>query len=189
MSNYKPTVSFEDREHLEQAFHAGQLDHEHLYRVLNIDTYYRLGPDSKGFIEVNDPNDEQNANIFIWWLDRYHTMATFFQIEKCATGENTHPALPGHLQMAVNSIHRNTVYDGHLIVPMPLRNIVDPEHVDDVVDSQSLKALLYSKFVGIPFEMVHYDKVKHYAGLITTMDLSVPDLCAMREELAKEESL
>ncbi|MNW12003.1 hypothetical protein D3C71_2095760 [compost metagenome] len=67
---------------------------------------------------------------------------------------------------------------------MTLRHSFDPDIVNDVDDNQSLKDILMSKYIGIPFEICHYDKIKHYAGIITTLDLRTPDLCEMRELLA-----
>jgi hypothetical protein len=183
MLNYKPEINYEDRAALEEAFQAGQITHDNIYYVISTETRYRLDHGGKGFVEMADPNSVENRNLFIWWLDSYHVMAAHYQSEQGDTGQMNIPPIPGHLRMAFNSISRGTVFDGHLIVPMTLRNIVDPDHVDDVIDSQSLKSVLYDKFVGIPFEMAHYDKIKHYAGIITTMDLAMPDLCAMRAML------
>ncbi|MCY1344558.1 hypothetical protein D9M68_19350 [compost metagenome] len=181
MLNYKPEINYEDLPALEEAFTAGQITHDNIYYVISTETRYRLDHSGRGLVEMSDPAADENAKICIWWLDAHHVVAAHYQSEQSDTGQMNIPPLPGHLRMAFNSIVRGTAFDGHLIVPMTLRNIVDPDHVDDVIDSQSLKSVLYSKFVGIPFEIAHYDKIKHYAGLITTMDLAMPDLCAMRE--------
>ena len=184
MRNYKSEVNYEDQQALEEAFTAGQITHDHIYYVIQTSTRYRLDFNGKGLIEIDDPSSNENNGILIWWLDRHHVMAAHYQSEQADSGLLNLTPLPGHLRMAFNSIVERTAFDGHLIIPMTLRNIVDPDHVDDVTDSQSLKSILYSKFVGIPFEIAHYDKIKHYAGIITTMDLAMPDLTAMREMMA-----
>jgi hypothetical protein len=184
MLNYKPEINYEDRAALEEAFAAGQITHDNIYHVIDVATRYRLSHEGRGFVEISDPATDENAKILIWWLDKYHVMAAHHQSEQSDTGQMNIPPMPGHIRMAFNSVSRGTAFDGHLIIPMTLRNIVDPDHVDDVIDSQSLKAFLYERFVGIPFEMTHYDKIKYYAGLITTMDLAMPNLCTMREMMA-----
>lgn len=181
--NYKSIINFEDRDALTDAFNKGEITTDHIYHILNSGVHYRLDFGGKGFVEISDPSDPSNDTIFIWWVDQYHVMAALYQMEQGDNGQATYPPLPGHIRMALTSIRRGTAWDGHLIVPVTLRNLVDPNHVDDVQDSQCLKGVLYSKFVGIPFEMVHYDKIKHYAGIITTLDLGQPDLCWLREKL------
>lgn len=187
MSNYKPVVVYESREHLELAWLSNKLDHEHLYRVLDIGVLYRLDSTESGFVEVDDPESPENDNFLIWWMDNVYLGVNKVLVESTLSWESVPavPALPGHVRLIVDAISSDSVtFDGSLHIPITLRNRIDPNHVDDVVDSQSLKALLYNQFIGIPFEVVHYDKIKHYAGLITTMDLSPPDLCGLRETLA-----
>jgi len=186
VSNYKETVNYEDLEAMQEAFNAGQITHEHIYRVMDTNTFFRLAFDGKGMVEIADPASPENDSLLIWWMDKHHVMANGYYIEQANNGQINIPFLPGHLNIAINSIHRNTAYDGKLIVPLNLRSVVDPDHVDDVTDEQSMKALLAHQFVGIPFEIAHYDKIKHYAGIITTMDLGIPDLCAIREALEKK---
>lgn len=183
--NYKSVVNYEDHDQLTAAFNKGEVSHDHIYHVVNSGVFYRLDYSGRGFVEMSDPNDPSYDNIFIWWIDKYHLMAINWQIEQGDNGQINMPPLPGHLRMAIGQINRGTAFDGRLVVPIPMRNTVDVDHLDDVTDAQSLKAVLCNQFIGVPIEMVHYDKVKHYAGIITNMDLSQIDLCAMREKLLK----
>lgn len=184
MNQFKKVINFDNSRDLEEAFSKGQLSTDSLVRVLEDDIFYRLDPSGKGFIEIQDPAAPENDNIMIWWQDKIHVRWNNMLREKAQTAEVLAPVLPGAIAMALDTIHGTTVFEGQLIVPLPLRHSFDPDVVDDVVDSQSLKNILMKQFVGIPFEICHYDKIKHYAGIITTLDLREPDLDLMRDRLS-----
>ncbi|MNP89101.1 hypothetical protein D3C85_15010 [compost metagenome] len=183
-THFKPVVNFETREDLENAWQKGQLKHDSLFRVLDNDVFYRLEPSGQGFIEMADPNDPVNSTLLIWWQDHVHVRWNNMVREKAASGEVNIPVFPGSVGMAIDRIGPETKFNGQFIIPLTLRHSFDPDIVNDVDDNQSLKDILMSKYIGIPFEICHYDKIKHYAGIITTLDLRTPDLCEMRELLA-----
>lgn len=184
MNQFKKVINFDNRHDLEEAFSKGELSTDSLIRVLEDDTFYRLDPSGKGFIEIQDPDAEENSNIMIWWQDKIHVRWNNMLREKAQSAEVRVPVLPGAISMALDSIGTDTRFEGQMIVPLPLRHSFDPDVVNDVVDSQSLKNILMNQFVGIPFEICHYDKIKHYGGIITTLDLREPDLCLMRDRLS-----
>lgn len=182
-TQFKPIVRFETRADLEAAWAAQQVSSNQLFMVVEDDTFYRCH-EGNGLVEITDPNSPSNDNVYIWWQDKVHVRWNNMLRDKAGHELPDMPVLPGNLGMCLNMINDSIQFDGHFIVPLTLRAHFDPDILLDVVDSQSLKDILQSRFIGIPFEICHYDKVKHYGGIITTQDLRVPDLCAMRETLA-----
>ncbi len=122
----------------------------------------------------------------IWWLDRINLMGTEAVLEEAQSGTVNTPVLPGHLQMALRALRREEHWTGQLVIPVTMGGDIDPLLIDGITDEATLTQILGHGFIGIPFEMTHYDTVKQYCGIITTEQLKFPNICEIRSLLSKE---
>ena len=121
----------------------------------------------------------------IWWLDRVNAMSSEYVLEQAQSANVNTPVLPGHLQMALSAVMREDRWRGQLIVPVTMSGEIDTLLLDHIADEPTLTQILGHGFIGIPFEIIHYDTVKQYSGIITTTDLKFPDVCEIRSFLAE----
>jgi len=173
---------FRTRSELDLAFHDGTLnENEYLYVIVE-DSTWKLDISGGGFVEV--PRQEvAESQYLIWWMNNWGLMATFSIMEQADAGNPAFSVLPGHLKMVLNQAERIQHYNGQLLAPVTMQATIDPELILDVTDENTLRSILVNGYFGIPFELVHFDTVKRYAGIITTPELKVPDRCALRNQL------
>jgi hypothetical protein len=180
MSITNRVIEFESRAELDLAFRDGKLFADEIFHTKRDDRHWKLDITGRGFVEVNG---HEETHLLIWWMNNWGLMATFSIMEQADGGNQAFPILPGHLKMALRQAERTERYVGQLIPPVTLGAVVDTELLEDVQGEDTLKTIFSNGYFGIPFEIAHYDAVKKYAGIVTTPELKVPDLCALREQL------
>jgi len=176
-----PVRTFKTRQDLDDAFHAGNLKSDEVFHVESDQSSWMLDISGAGFVATEYPVDQ--SHYLIWWMNNWGLMATFSIMEEADGGNPNFSVLPGHLKLALRQAENTKRYHGQLIAPVTLRSVIDPELLQDIKDEPTLQDILTNGHFGIPFELAHFDTVKKYAGIITTPELKVPDLCALREQL------
>ncbi len=180
MSITNRVIKFESRAALDLAFLDGKLHADEIFHTERDNRYWKLDITGRGFVETKG---HEETHIFVWWMNNWALMGSLFIMEAADRGEGNFPVLPGHLKMALRQAENTPFYNGQLIPPVTLSAIVDTELLADVEGEDTLRTILENGYFGVPFEITHYDTVKKYAGIITTPELKVPDLCALREQL------
>lgn len=171
MSNFKPVITFKGNDDLKKAWVEGSISDENLYKTEDTGRYFRYDPDEEMLVEITEPEAEESQGVLIWWLSRWDVRTAQNLIEMIGDSDRI-PPLPGIVQTIIFQIGAGQEFSGQLIVPAHLRHRVDPDTVDDVRDDQSIKEILRDGFIGVPFEVYHYDAIRRWPGLITTMSLS-----------------
>lgn len=108
-------------------------------------------------------------HVYIWWLDKWHLMATDMVLEEAERANVNTPVLPGHIQMALRQAEGH-YFGGQLYPPVTL-SIIDRDHLNFVQEEATLAKILSNGWFGIPFEEVHLPTVRQYPGIITTFGL------------------
>ncbi|MNZ43800.1 hypothetical protein D3C78_614120 [compost metagenome] len=109
-------------------------------------------------------------HIYIWWLDKWHLMATHMLLEEADRGNHSINVLPGHIKMALDNAC-GCHYGGQLYPPVTLEAAINPDHLNNAGEEANLAAILTNGWFGIPFEEVHLRTIKQYPGIITTYAL------------------
>lgn len=109
-------------------------------------------------------------HVYIWWLDKWHFMATDMVLEEAERANVNTPVLPGHIQMALRQATGH-FYGGQLYPPVTL-SIIDRDHLNLLMGVEpELVKIFTNGWFGIPFEEVHLPTMRQYPGIITTFGL------------------
>lgn len=108
-------------------------------------------------------------HVYIWWLDKWHLMATQMVLEEAERANVNTPVLPGHIQMALRQADDH-YYGGQLYPPVTL-SIIDRDHLNYIGDEPSLVKIFSNGWFGIPFEEVHLPTMRQYPGILTSFSL------------------